>query len=817
MIQRLLRLALRLTPREFRDRFGPEMLETARRVDVDRPRRLGQIARAVLDALVTPFAVHRDLRRDARSSLPARTPLMSSLLQDIQFAFRGLRREPGFTLFVCVALALGIGANAAMFGIADRLLLSGPAHVRDADRVVRLHSVNVVDGQARTHNPSFGYVTYDLLAQQAWSLSDIATWAVNDALVGRRDEARPIRLGYASAGLFPLLGVRPALGRFYSEQEDSTADAEPLLVLSEHAWQSWFGGARDVLGRSVVIDDEALTVIGVAPRGFTGPQFGPVDAWVPMNRLNPRVTPDFRTAWTAQWLQIVGRLAPGATADQAAGEATRVFRQGYDGPRPLPDGVRIRTASLRAAEFDVSPNEIRLLTWLAAVAVVILLVACANVANLLLTRGVRRGREVAVRAALGAGRLRLVRLLLLESALLAAASGALGLLVANLIGGAARRLLFSSVDWTGSVVDTRVVLVAVAIAAATALLTGLLPAIRASCAALNDALKTGVAAGATRSRLRTALTIVQAALSVVLLIGAGLFGRSLWNIHQLDLGIDADRVLVFELRWPGLGTLPEGDARESERARRKTFYLDELARVRAIPGVEHASVAIGMPFGYGFRLPMRVAGIAELPRLGSDYPSISAVGPGYFETVGTSIIRGRSFDDTDGAGGPSPIAGISRVLAADDPAVTYVRVQTVQERVDPQIRPWRQAVAIFVASGVLALVVAGIGVYSVVSYLVADRRREIGVRLALGARPGDVTRLVLRASLTTAVVGEVLGGAIAAGAGVFIEPALFETSPRDPFVYAGAAGLLMTVAVVASLAPARRARTVSPIEVLRTE
>jgi hypothetical protein len=384
MIERLLRLTLRLTPREFRERFGPEVLETARRTAAARPRRIGRTVRALLDALATPVAVRRDLHRESRQSLPARTPLMRSLLQDVQCAFRGLRREPGFSLFVCVALALGIGANAAMFGIADRLLLSGPAHVRDADRVVRLHAVNVVGGRARTHNPSFGYVTYDLLAARARTFGALATYAVNDALAGRREEARPIRLGYASANLFPLLGVTPALGRFYSEQEDATTGAEPRLVLSEHAWQAWFGGSEDVLGRSLAIDDEVFVVIGVAPRGFTGPQFGRVDAWAPMSRLSPRVTPDFRTAWTAQWLQIVGRLAPGVTAGQAAEDATRIFRQGYDGPRPLPEGVRIRAVSLRAAEFDVSANEIRLLTWLTVVAIVILLVACANVANLLL-------------------------------------------------------------------------------------------------------------------------------------------------------------------------------------------------------------------------------------------------------------------------------------------------------------------------------------------------------------------------------------------------------------------------------------------------
>jgi len=899
VIETLIRILRRVLPRAFDERFGSEMTETARALDAERPRRPLRIVRAAGDAITTAAMLHFELRREARRHTHRRTgSFLDAFTRDFRYAVRGLRRNPGFALFVCTALSLGIGANVTMLGIGSRLILAGPAQVLDADRLVQIQ-VRVVGPAGRiTHNASFGHVTYDLLSRRARSFGALGTYTVNDGFLGRGEGARPVRLGYASASLFPLLGVRPSMGRFFTPAEDGVIGAEPVVVISHGAWRDWLGAPADAIGRPVVLDDQVFSVIGVAPPGFTGPQFGRVDAWVPMNLLSPRVTRDFRTAWTAQWLQIVGRLAPGITAENASEEATAIFRDGYDGPRALPDDLRVEAVGLRAVDLDLDRTQIGVLLWLTGVAVVVLLVACANVANLLLARGLRRARELAVRAALGASRTRLVRLLLFETTLLAAGGGTVGLLIAGLAGAFVRATLFASVDWSYAPPGWTTAWLTCALVVLAALATGLVPAVRVSREALGGRMKTDLTStGERRSRLRTGLTVVQAALSVLLLVLAGLFGRSWWNLYHLDLGIDSRNVYVFELDWPPLSTVPEGPSREAERTRRASFFLDEAASVRTMTIVEEASAAVGMPFGYRFGLPIQVPGVEELPRLGDAFPSVSAVGPHYFRTTGTAILRGRPFDERDGAGtepvaivsstmaetiwpglnalgqcivigaAPSPCArvvGIAedthrsrlretpgmhyyipagqergfggsvllvrlaptaaestsviiRRLIADDPRISRVTVESVQDRIDPQVQPWQQATGIFLISGLLALLVAGIGIYSVVSYVVTDRQREFGVRLALGARPGNIIRLVLRGHLNVAAIGVCLGVGIAAAIGGWLEPVLFETSPRDPTLYAGIGFLLLLVATLAALVPALRARTLNPVDVLRSD
>jgi len=897
MIERLYRVLLRFLPRDFRERFGQELLDTARAVDRHRPRGARRALRAVVDAAVTPFTLRADLR-DASgiATTRRRTIPMESLMRDLRFAARGLNREPGFTAFVCLTLALGIGANAAMFGIADRLLLRGPAHVHDADRVVRLYSTAQPAGMRAFTTDGFGHVTYDLLRTGAQSFDAVATYAINAGVMGQGAGARPIQVGYASAGLFPLLGVQPARGRFFSDMENTPAGALRVAVIGDGAWREWFGSSEQALGTTFTMNDETFTVIGIAPRGFTGPELGRVDVWVPGNILAARITTGWATAWNAQWLKIVGRLKPGVSFEQAGEDATTVHRLGYTGGEVADATARLSVASLRANESGSESTEIRVLRWLTGVAALVLLIACANVANLLLARGMRRGREVAIRAALGASRLRVARLLLLESVLFAAGGAALGLLVAYGVGGMARRALFSSIEWTSSPVDLRVLLMSVAFAMATGLLIGAVPALRATRADLTAALKTGAReGGGRRSRLRAALTIAQAAVSVLLLIGAGLFVKSLWTIRSLDLGIDPDQVLVVEVTRESLARIPAGQARDAERLRRRQFLVDALDRVRALPGVDQASVAIGMPFGNRFSVKLRVPGLDAVPRLRTGGPSISAVSAGYFDTVGTAVRRGRAFT-TDDRAGTEPVAIVSELMAqtiwpGEDPlgkcvligdgappcarvigvaedtrrsrlkeepsmhyyipagqeagfggavllvrtgdmdgpllgeiralltaldgTITYVAAETVQARIDPQMRPWKLGASIFAMSGLLALVVAAIGIYSVISYLIADRRHEISVRLALGAKTGDILRLVLRGGLVMAAAGVFIGEAVAASLGRFVEPLLFETSPRDPLVFAGIGGLLLVVAAAATLAPAGRARRVQAIEALK--
>jgi predicted permease len=531
------------------------------------------------------------------------------------------------------------------------------------------------------------------------------------------------------------------------------------------------------------------------------------------------------------------------------------------------------------------------------VSVIVLLIACANVANLLLARGMRRSREVALRTALGAGAWRVIRLLLIESMILATGGAIGGILVAYVGGDVARRQIFSGIDWSTSPVDGRVLAASAAIAIVTGLVVGLLPAWRAVQTNLIDALKTGVREGrGQRSRARHVLTIVQAALSVVLLVGAGLFVRSLWNVYTLPLGIDADRILTVGINWPALSTFPD-NARAAERTRRAAFSRDAVDLLRHLPGVEHASAAVGMPFGNRFTVDLRVPGLAAVPRLKTGAPSVSAVGDEYFATVGTRVLRGRAFGPDDRAGsepvaivsetmagsvwpGQDPIGrcvysgkdaticarivgvaedthrstlreppvmhyyipfgqevgfggtvllarsqgdphllapAIRRTLADRDPTIRNVAFATVRDAIDPQTESWRIGAAVFSVSGLLALLVAAIGLYSVMSYLVADRTHEIGVRMALGARGADIARLILGGSVGMAVIGIAVGSLGAIAASRAIEDLLFNESPRDPWIYGAVALTLVAVALVAGIVPTIRARRIEAVTALRAD
>ena len=902
MVERLYRVLLRFLPKEFGDRFGAEMIETARAIDAEPRRHLRRAAPAAVDAVRTAVVLRRELSSSTRPARLRGGAERSGLLstgQDLRFAIRGLRREPGFTLFVCLALALGIGANATMFGLADRLLIRGPEHLRDSSRVVRLYSTTQPPGMRQFTTSSFGYVTYDLLKRAATTFEDVAMYAVNDGVWGQGAEARQIHVGFGSADLFPLLGVVPYRGRFFHAAEDSPGGAMRVAVISQGAWLDWLGGSDDVIGRTVTLNDERFEIIGVAPPGFTGPQLGRVDVWVPGNLLGARMMANFTTSWNAQWTHIVGRLKDGATFEQAGQDATHVHRSGYTGEDVADRNATLTAAPLRANESGSEATELRVLRWLTSVAALVLVLACANVANLFLARGVRRAREVAIRAALGASRLRLARLLMIEALLLAFGGASAGLLVAVSVGGVARRTLFTPVEWTSSPVDARVVIVAAALAVIVGLLVGILPALRSTRSDVTGALKAGVReGGGQRSRLRTVLTVIQGAVSVLLLVGAGLFVKSLWQISRLDLGIDPDRVLVVELTRPVLSRVPAGSARDAERLRRRMFLVDSLDRVRALPGVEAAAVAHGMPFGNRFSVKVRVPGRDTMPTLSTGGPSLSAVTASYFEAAGTAIRRGRAFTAGDGTatepvaivseqmartvwpngdplgsclligddappcarvvgvaedthrsrlredpvmhyyipvgqeirlgfGGPvllvrsvDPlrlVPDLRRLIAALDADVTYVRADTIQARIDPQVRPWRLGATVFLITGLLALVVAGIGMYSVISYLIAGRRHEFGVRLALGATAGDILRLVMRGGLLMAVAGVAIGELAAAMLAPVAAPLLFDTSPRDPLVFGSIAALLLMVAAAASFAPAKRALRVSAVEALRTE
>jgi predicted permease len=819
-----------------------------------------------------------------------------ALLDDLRYVLRSLARSRAFTLTVVLTFALGIGANAAMFGIIDRLLLRGPEHVVAADHVKRLYVTEVDPTRGAETDAVAGYVTYAILRDQARTLERVAAYSrPSESTRGLGADAQPIHVAHATWDFFPLVGVPPKLGRFFSADEDHPPNGERVLVLDEDYWERAFGRDSAVLGTAISIDGESFRIVGIAPARFTGVELQRVDAWAPISLRHP--TSDWATTWKAQWLQIVARLKPGVTARAASMEATELHRRNYTGGSASLGAAEIAFHPISYNRSATEPREAAVSRWLAGVSAIVLLIACASVTNLLLARATRRRREIAVRLAIGISRWRLVRLLITESVVLALV-GCVGALVFVYWGGALiRAVLLPEVGWTTSPIDSRVLAVSVVLAISTGVLVGLAPALEANHLDLTNSLKTGTQqSGSHRSRLRSGLLFAQAALSVVLLVGAGLFVRSLLKVRAIDLGFQPDRVVSAEIAWLPFQNPTRAQA-DQERARRRAVYQRAVERLRVTPRVEQAAIAVGTPFGNSFGVDLRVPGRDSIPELG-DGPFISAVTTGYFEATGTRLLRGRTFSANDRAGSErvviinetmaktlwpnenplgkclgiffrdtvpcasvvgvvvdvrrrafreSPamqyyvpygqeigIGGsvllvhptgdlqdfapiVRRVIQDIEPNILTVRMSSMQESIDPLVRPWRLGTTLFGIFGLLALVIAAVGLYSVIAYMVAQRTQEFGVRLALGATTRRIMSLVLSRGMAPSVGGLLAGVVIALVAGRFLEPLLFETSARDPFVVGSAVLVLLAVALLACLVPARRATRVDPVIALRTD
>ena len=821
---------------------------------------------------------------------------VEALLDDVRYIARSLARTPAFTLTVILTFALGIGANAAMFGIVDRLLLHGPDHLVAPERVQRLYLTETDEARGPQTDAVLGYVSYAILRDQARALERVAAYsAVREATRGLGSDGQPIRLAYATWDFFPLAGVRPQLGRFFSADEDRPPNGRRVLVLDEDYWKNEFGGDRAILGATTTVNGESFTVVGIAPVHFTGVELQRVDAWAPMSLIHP--TNDWPTSWQAQWLQIVARLRPGVSAREASLEATQLHRRSYTGRSRSLGNAELSFHPVSYNRAAKEPAEASVSRWLAGVSAIVLLIACANVTNLLLARATRRRREIAVRLAIGIGRWRLVRLLIAESLLLALAGCLAGLLLAYWGGAVVRAMLLPDVAWTTSPIDPRVVAVALALTFSTGALVGLVPALQTRHLDLTTSLKSGSQqAGSHRSPLRVGLLFAQTALSVILLVAAGLFVTSLLKVRAIDLGFRPDRVLSAEIAWLRLQNATR-DQSDRERARRRAVYARAIERLRVTPGVEHAAMAVGMPFGNMFGVDLRVPGRDSVPDLGTG-PYISAVTDGYFEATGTRLLRGRTFGPNDRAGSQRvvivnetmartlwpnenpldkcleiffrdsvPCASVVGVVGdvrrralREPPAMQYyvpygqevgiggsvllarptgnleqfvpvlrrviqevepnflsVRISPMQEAIDPLVRPWRLGTTLFGVFGSIALIIAAIGLYSVIAYMVAQRTPEFGVRLALGATSRRILSLVLSHGMAVSGAGLVVGLAIALLAGRFLEPLLFETSPSDPLVLGSSIVVLMSVALLACLIPARRATRVDPVIALRND
>ena len=824
---------------------------------------------------------------------------LDAIKQDIRYALRGLRAKPGFATAVVVTLALGIGANAAMFGIVDRLLFRPPPMLKDPDTAHRVYLYRTFRGTERPGSVS-QYARYRDIATLTTSFSHEAGHTARQLAIGVGEAAREMQVGVVSSGFFSFFDAPTVKGRYFTGGEDQPPSGEPVVVLSYAMWQTQYGGSEGILDSTVQIGPTKYSVIGVAPPGFVGlwPDRPPV-AYIPITSYaaSQAFAPRNSTWWETYswgWMDMIVRRKPGVSITAANTDVSNAFVKSYE--KQMIEQTRttpINMAKPRAIIGSILPSRgpnasavSKVATWVAGMSVVVLLIACANVANLLLARALRRRREIAMRLALGVTRARLLSQLLTESLLLAMIGGVAGLVIAHWGGAALRAGLLPQSEAAAGFRDMRTILYAAAAALAVGLLTGLAPILQATRADLTNDLKAGTREGTYgRSRTRVALLVLQGALSVILLVGAGLFVRSLGNVRNVRLGYDVEPVLMAELNMRGV---------KLDSAATVALKNRLLEVATSIPVVENASRQVGVPFWSSWSVGLYVEGIDTVSRLGSFM--VNAVSPSYFETFGTRLLRGRGIEAGDIDGGPkvmvvsekmgqvlwpgkdpigqcirvnadtmpctqvvgvaedikagslkpdssfyyyvpatqfSPQSGgmfvrvrgdarrhletVRRRLQQEMPGASYVKLTPFSEVMGQQTQSWRLGATMFVAFGVLALVLAAVGLYSVVAYNVTQRQHELGVRVALGARGPDVVRLVVTDGLRVVGVGVAAGLLVALWAGKFVEPLLFRVSPRDPSVFVLVAMTLVGVALAASWMPARRASRVDPNVVLRSE
>jgi putative ABC transport system permease protein len=574
---------------------------------------------------------------------------LEAALQDARYAWRGLRRSPAFTVTVVVTIALGIGAAVSMYGLMRRLLLDPPPQVVAPARVTRLFvSYPPMLGRPERTSDRWSYPDYTLFAEHART-AGLAATLDRSLPIGEGRDARVVRTSLVSAGFWRTLGVKPALGRFFTDEESHPVTGARRVVLGHAYWRRQYDGARDVIGRTLRVKGQSYEIVGVTPRGFRGVQLADVELWLPLYAQGDgEESPvSWHTFAGSGIISLVGRLAPDATPQQLSAELTRLKANQLEEiarPRPgrsVPRGVRVSAAPITGAlnnEMKRMP-EARVSVWLAWVGGILLLIACANVAGLLLLRAMQRRREIAIRTALGESRSRLAGQLVTESAVVASLGGAGALLFVAYGGGMLQRVILPAMAWEpAAALDRSMVLAMVAAVVSATLLAGLAPLVHT----LRDptgGLRDGAPASSRRSSLHATLLVTQAALTVVLLIGAGLFVRSLHNLRSLDLGIDTDNVLSAEVDFAGTGRTQTDVI---------AFYERALERVRALPGVEGAALSVSIPLrsarGSGFYLPGRDS-VIGMP--GRGLPLANYVSPGFFRTTGTRIVAGRDFTEAE--------------------------------------------------------------------------------------------------------------------------------------------------------------------------
>ncbi len=568
-------------------------------------------------------------------------------MNEIRLALRSLRNNLAFTATVVATLALGIGANAAVFDVLDRLLFRPPSDVQEADRLARIYFTQTYRDLGTYTSAVNSWAVYADLREGARSFQGLAAFHEGDVSAGRGQEAEKARASLVSHTYFPLLGVRAALGRFFAPEEDRVG-ADPVVVLGYGYWRRRFAGDSTALGRQVWLGRDPYTIVGVAPKGFTGVGLQHIDLWLPIERGNTLVfghdvVSDPEIAQGSFWLQIIGRLPKSLSKAAAEQELTSLYRRSVAGrPGPSADAnALVALGPLQEARGPGADQTAKVSKWLAAVAAIVLLIACANAANLMLAAAVRRRPEIAVRLALGGGRGRLLRLLFLEHLCLALLAGGVALLIAMWTGPLLRAFLLPTLPAPEGIVDLRVFGATVGATLAASVLAGLVPAWQGSRPDLVSTLKSEARGMERRSLLRSGLLFAQVAMTLTLLAGAALFVRSLRNVRALDLGLDPSRVLVATMDLQKAG-------RSGEQI--NELYLRMKDRLINLPGVERVAAAAYHPFGMASAMWVKVPGRDSLPRLSGGGPYYSVVTPGYFAAVGTEIVRGRGFTESDRAG-----------------------------------------------------------------------------------------------------------------------------------------------------------------------
>ena len=877
-----------LTPRRLHEELAGDLLELfARRAERDgrsaaRRWYWRQVSRAYFDL--------DQIRRPVIARSMAGDPLMLTLAQDVRYALRTLRKQPSFTVVAVLMLAVGIGANATVFSWVNAVLMNP---LPGAARQEELRALSYVfRGEPVT---SFSYPEYRDIRDAARTVSAIAARDELSLGITIDRDAEQVWADIVTGNFFDLLEVRPFRGRVLTPDDDKVG-ADPVAVLAHDYWVSRFGASNDAIGQRVRLNGQSFTIIGVAPPGFHGGSTGlKFDLWIPVTAQALVMPANRLEVRGSRWLFPIARKAAGASDEQVQAELSAILERMRQAHRGY-DELAITAFPLDRAPTGAVSVLRTVLLVLMTTAAIVLLIACANLAGLLAARAAARQREIAIRLSIGANRGRVVRQLLVEGLLLAAA-GSIGALITLrwtsglLMGFAPPSELPIHLAAT---VDSQVVLFTMALAVGTLLLFALLPAVYATRANLTTGLREGGAGGATfaRSRVRRGLVAAQVALSITLLVGAGLCVRSLWMAQRVTPGFNAKNVVVG---W--LDLAPAGYTADEGRS----YYGRVLDRVRAMPGVGAASFGSRIPLGFIGSNSNNITVEGYTPAPGErTQVGVNRVGPGYFRTLQIPLVSGRDFSDSDARGqqtvavitdamarrfwpegnalggrfffgapveGRAPdyitVVGIARDVkqrtmneppqsavyvplrqfyAADtilhvrtlanpasligdlqravrelDPRVPFYDVGLLEDHTAAATFQQRLAANLLVVFGGLALLLAAVGSYGVLSYLVGQRRREIGIRMAVGASQRSVFRMVAMSGIRLVGIGAAFGFALSIGVGMGLRSLLIGVRPLDAVTYAAVFLVMTSVGLIACALPARRAAGIDPIVTLRED